>query len=116
MEGELVKSSFYGRLGEGVLFAKSKEGASIQTVLSRNMLICCDYPLLLLSQTTYSTFYVMVSFLNKHLEFQDKVVNINKFLVNVTTWQYDKAQFDNGSKGANVRLQPKGKGKAQGTE
>ena len=47
----------------------------------------------------------MVSFLNKHLEFQDKVVNINKFLVNVTTWQYDKAQFDNGSKGANVRLQ-----------
>ena len=64
------------------------------------------------SQTTYSTFYVMVSFLNKHLEFQDKVVNINKFLVNVTTWQYDKAQFDNGSKGANVRLQPKRRGKS----
>ena len=66
--------------------------------------------------THYYFFHKQVRFLNKHLEFQDKVVNINKFLVNVTTWQYGKAQFDNGSKGANVRLEPKGKGKAQGTE
>ena len=104
-------------MGEGGSFCgKTKEGASLQTVLSRNMLICFDYPLLLLSQTSYSTFYVMVSFTNKHLEFQDKVVNINKFLVSVTTWQYDKAQFNNGPKGANVRVRPKGEGKAQGTE
>ena len=56
----------------------------------------------------------MVSFLNRQLEFQDKDVNINKFLVNVTRWQYNKAQIDSGHKGAKRKAAARRKGKVQG--